>query len=109
MTDCSPRFERVSCLQLLGILNQETRHLSANGKASTVHTKLIGLMAAWIWRHNPERYAIENYEAARAHLEDGKPFQNSNIPPGYVYKPWTIDEMLRATAAGELHLDGDWE
>ncbi|KAJ5808969.1 hypothetical protein N7474_010238 [Penicillium riverlandense] len=103
------RFERVSCLQLLGILNQETRHLSAHAKASTAHTKPIGLMAAWIWRHNPERYAIENYEAARTHLEDGKPFQNSNIPPGHVYQPWTIDEMLRVIAAGELHLDGDWE
>lgn len=103
------RFERVACLQKLGIVNHEARHLSANGDAKQA-ARPIGLLAAWIWKHNPEQYAVENYNKALEHLLDGKPFQNTNIPPGHVYKPWTIDELLDAKKSGkEIELDGDWE
>lgn len=63
----------------------------------------------WIWAHNPERYASEMYEKAAQHLVDGAPFQNTNIPPGYVYQPWTMDRIYGMVKAGKaLKFEGDW-
>ncbi|KAJ5931007.1 hypothetical protein N7466_006500 [Penicillium verhagenii] len=102
------RFERVACLQMLGVLNHQMRHRSADAKVS--QAKPIGLLGAWIWQHSPEQYAIENYQLALANLAGQGSFQNTNTPPGYIYKPWTIDELLKATEEGEeIVLDGDWE
>jgi len=45
-----------------------------------------------------------------AHLTKGTPFTNSNIPPGMVWRPWTIEGLLAARERGEQTvLDGDWE
>ena len=104
--DTSHRFERVACLQLLGILNQETRN-QPSGEAKI--SKPIGLTASWIWSHDPERYAIDNFDKARDFLVNGASFQNTNLPSGYTYKPWTIDEVLEKAAKGEFPLEGDWE
>jgi hypothetical protein len=42
-------------------------------------------------------------------LVDDAPFSNTNIPPGHVYKPWTIEDLLGAKERGEeIELDGDW-
>jgi hypothetical protein len=103
------RFERVACLQKLGIVNQESRHRVVTSN-NVKQSKSKGLLGTWIWRHDPERYAIENYEKALMHLVEGTPFSNTNIPPGHVYQPWTIDELLSASGRGEkIVLDGDWE
>ncbi len=48
----------------------------------------------WIWSHDAEKYAYDNYDKAAQHILEGTPFTNTNIPPDYVYKPWTIDEAL---------------
>ncbi|KAJ5730710.1 uncharacterized protein N7483_005218 [Penicillium malachiteum] len=102
------RFERVSCLQLLGVVNQEIRHRSVNAQPS--QTKPIGLLGAWIWEHDPEQYAIENYDKAMKHLADGCSFQNNNTPHGYSYRPWTLDELLSDKEMGKkIVLEGDWE
>ncbi|KAH0042719.1 monooxygenase, partial [Aureobasidium melanogenum] len=102
------RFERVACLQLLGVLNHELRNRSAEANAS--QTKPIGILGSWIWRHDPEEYAIQNYEKAKAHLTNGTEFVNTNIPPGHIYTPWTIDEILKAKEMGEqVVLGGDWD
>lgn len=84
------------------------RHRSSNAKAS--QAKPVGLLGAWIWQHDPEQYAIENYSKALDNLVSESPFQNINMPVGYVYQPWTIDEVLKAMEMGEeIVLDGDWE
>ncbi|KAJ5733861.1 hypothetical protein N7493_002647 [Penicillium malachiteum] len=102
------RFERVSCLQLLGVVNQELRQRSVNAQPS--QTKPVGLLGAWIWEHDPEQYAIENYEKAMKNLTDGCPFQNNNTPRGYNYRPWSLDELLKDKEMGnEIVLEGDWE
>lgn len=60
-------------------------------------------------RHNPERYAYVNYGNALRNIVDGTPFQNTNIPPGYVYKPWTLQDIYNTLAEGKkLKFDGDW-
>ncbi|KAJ5125332.1 hypothetical protein N7526_007509 [Penicillium atrosanguineum] len=102
------RFERVACLQKLGVVNHELRNRSSNADVS--QTMPVGLLGSWIWSHDPERYAIDNYGKVLAHLKNGTPFQSTNIPPGHVYKPWTIDELLQAKESGkEIELDGDWD
>jgi hypothetical protein len=102
------RFERVACLQKAGIVNHELRNRSSNADVS--QTKPVGLLGSWIWSHDPERYAIDNYDSVLAHLMVGAPFKSTNIPPGHVYKPWTIDELLQAKDSGkEIELDGDWD
>ncbi|KAJ5156319.1 hypothetical protein N7492_009122 [Penicillium capsulatum] len=100
------RFERVTCLQKLGIINHQSRHRSNNPSPS--QARIIGLTAAWIWEHDPERYAVEKYSAALAYLREGSAFQNTNIPRGYVYRPWTIDGLLSAKEEGQV-LEMDWE
>jgi len=84
------------------------RQRSSNAQAS--QAKPVGLLGSWIWQHDPELYAIENYSKALDNLVNGSPFRNTNIPAGYVYQPWTIDEVLKAMEMGEeIVLDGDWE
>lgn len=41
----------------------------------------------WVKRHDPEEYVYTNYGLAANHLLTGAPFKNTNIPPGYKYKP----------------------
>lgn len=103
------RFERVTCIQKLGVINQQARNRSADAKPS--QAKPIGLAAAWIWQHDPEQYAIDHYRSAFTHLVYGAPFHNTNTPPGYVYRPWIIDDLLNPKRNGQdLDLEKEaWE
>lgn len=110
VTDSSRRFERVSCCQLVGFLNQTSFLKPASrkkaGDGSANPTPEYG---RWIWAHNPEKYAYENYGKALRSLVDGTPFQNTNIPPGYTYKPWSLDELYGRIDKGEkVEFEGDW-
>lgn len=63
----------------------------------------------WIWKHDAEQYAYENYGKALLHLVSGTPFQNTNVPVGLVYKPWTIDDLRAFDQEGKkIELQGDW-
>lgn len=105
----SSRFERVSCLQAFGVQNQAKNNSAVEGakadpKKTAVH------MGRWILDHDPEQYAYDNYKKALSHVADDRPFTNSNIPPGLVYKPWTIDEIQQAKEDGKtFDLGGDWD
>lgn len=68
-------------------------------------------MSRWIWSHNPVQYARENYAKAMAAVINGTAFENTNLPPGFVYKPWTIEDELSREKKGlktELYDTGDW-
>lgn len=100
------RFERVSCLQASGVVNLDARNTKKHDQGENKYQIKLG---SWIVDHDPEAYAEESYEAALAHLEKGTPFKNTNTPPGMVYKPWTIDGLLKAKENGEpTILDADW-
>ncbi|KAG9666976.1 hypothetical protein KCU99_g9297, partial [Aureobasidium melanogenum] len=108
------RFERVSCLQAFGIVNREKAQGKAlDGGKQVSKTGSKGKHAQvgrWILRHDPEQYAMDNYRKAAMHLEHGAPFKNTNVPPGMVYIPWTINNLLEVHAKGEpTVLDGDWK
>ncbi|CAK4030915.1 FAD NAD(P)-binding domain-containing [Lecanosticta acicola] len=100
------RFERVSCLQAWGIANADDRDTNRHKQEENKFTLTIG---KWILDHDPEQYAKEKYAEALAHLKEGKSFQNTNTPPGMVYRPWTIDGLIAARERGEpTVLGGDW-
>ncbi|KAF3759960.1 hypothetical protein M406DRAFT_297286 [Cryphonectria parasitica EP155] len=104
------RFERVSCCQLMGFINQSHFLKPEWGTNVLADPKNYRPEYGWwVLRHNPERYAYVNYGNAFRNLVDGTPFQNTNIPPGYVYKPWTLKDIYDTLAEGKkLKFDGDW-
>ncbi|GJC85563.1 FAD-dependent monooxygenase CPUR_05423 [Colletotrichum liriopes] len=70
------------------------------------------LQGKWIWSHNPELYAKDNFCAARAAIEAGTDFENTNLPPGHKWESWTMDRELEKEATGvflqDLKNNGDW-
>lgn len=106
------RFERVSCLQAFGVVNREkSRGGPPKDRSKTIPSnKKDGHASRWILGHNPAQYALDNYHQALAHLELGTEFKNTNVPPGMIYAPWTIDDLLVAHADGKpTVLSGDWQ
>lgn len=94
------RFERVSCLQAFGVMNKDKRDVSKH-KDVGKDKKAFVHFGRWITEHDPEEYALENYDAARECLRKGEKWVNSNTPPGMVYRPWTIDGLMDAYERGE--------
>lgn len=74
------------------------------------HPELLESMHKnWTTTHNAEDYAYANYASCLQHLRQGTPFKNTNIPPGYTYKPWTVKELLHASESGLPDQDeGEW-
>ncbi|KAF9870378.1 hypothetical protein CkaCkLH20_12225 [Colletotrichum karsti] len=103
------RFERVVCAQKMCFKISEKYH-KTDWEAVAKNPKLVGrAVGDWVFRHDPEQYAVDNYGRCVNHLIAGASFANTNMPPGYVYKPWTVGEMLRASEAGhEIVDEGDW-
>jgi hypothetical protein len=65
----------------------------------------------WIWGHDTEKYAEENYTKCLASLRDEAPFENTNLPPGYVYQEWSLQSEQKRMAAGirsNLKENGYW-
>lgn len=70
---------------------------------------LIEQVGRWVNDHNPEEYVYDNWSKCVNHLVSKASFKNTNIPPGYTYQPWTIDELLKASAEERETVDpGDW-
>jgi hypothetical protein len=108
------RFERVSILQQTGFINREELHntdtaaVTGNREEANIGFFKIG---RWVWNHNPEHYAHDNYDQCLAHLETGAPFHNTNLPPGHVYQPWSLSsetKRMRAGIKSTLKENGDW-
>ena len=114
LTNAVHRFERVSILQRTGFINREELHtvdtsaIASDSKNATPGFFKIG---RWVWAHDPGRYARDNYDAYLAHLEKGAPFRNTNLPPGHVYEPWSLEsetERMKAGRKSTLKQNGDW-
>ncbi|OQV08773.1 FAD binding domain-containing protein [Cladophialophora immunda] len=108
------RFQRVSILQQTGFLNREELHhvdvaaIEHNPEEVTVGFFKIG---RWVWNHDPEAYARDNYAACLANLQEGAPFNNTNLPPGHVYVPWSLESermRIQAGVKSSLKQNGDW-
>ncbi|KAF7192510.1 FAD-dependent monooxygenase fsr3 [Pseudocercospora fuligena] len=108
------RFQRVSVLQQTGFVNRdELHHSNLKAMAEGPADAHIGFfkIGRWVWDHNAEEYAKENFEACLEHVRDGKPFENTNLPPGHKYQPWSLESETKRMEAGErstLKENGDW-
>lgn len=100
------RYQRVSCCQLNGFLNRERWHHTDFEAAKKNPEKLADMTGRWITEHDPEQYVYNNWKRCVDSLVTGQEFVNTNIPPGYKYYPWTIDEMMNGKNV-EL-IEGDW-
>ena len=104
----------MSILQQTGFLNREELH-NVNIAAITENSQVADVgffkIGRWVWDHNPEEYARDNYGTCLAHLIAGKPFKNTNVPPGHVYQPWNLESEKKRMQAGiksNLKQNGDW-
>ncbi|KAI1806444.1 FAD/NAD(P)-binding domain-containing protein [Daldinia bambusicola] len=105
------RYQRVSLIQHFGFVNVQDFHIEVDKKATQKYPLM--LMGKWLWAHDPEKYATENFYKAYAHLETGSPFENTNLPPGHKWSDWTVEEELANQKAGiptilEFKSNGDW-
>ncbi|KAI0202001.1 FAD/NAD(P)-binding domain-containing protein [Astrocystis sublimbata] len=107
------RYQRVSVIQRFGIVSRQKIHhidmsLLDEGKNPFEGVWQLG---RWMWQHKPEDYARENFAAALGHLQEGKPFENTNLPKGHIYEDWNVESELKEQAAGiisQLMSNGDW-
>ena len=103
------RFQRVACAQKSGFKNREKWHHTDFEEAKKNPEKLLMQVGRWINLHDPEQYVYDNWRKCVNHLISGAPYEHKNIPPGYKYVPWTIDELLHASAEEKETVDeGDW-
>jgi hypothetical protein len=96
----------------MGYKNREKLHKTdwdAIGDNEAELEKLTQVVQSWVLRHDPEQYAIQNYDACASHLIKGTPFKNTNSVPGHKFKLWTVKELLEASDRGKPVIDdGDW-
>lgn len=93
----------------MGLKNRENFH-KTNWAFVKDHPEVpTSTIGSWLIYHNPEEYANNNFEHCISSIIAGNTFKNSNAVPGYIWKPWTIQELLSATDNGEEIFDeGDW-
>ncbi|SJL02130.1 related to fusarubin cluster-monooxygenase [Armillaria ostoyae] len=103
------RFERVSCAQRMGFKTREQWHHTDWDAIMQNPKPLSRIVGDWLAKHNPEQYTYDNYAACVKNITEGAPFTNTNTPPGYIYEPWTVQDLLQAAKEGRDVLDaGDW-
>lgn len=99
------RFIRNACAQKIGFHNanllQDTKwdDVKANARAANP------AMPKWIWSHDPEKYAYENYDKVVELVKQNKRLDEDetippNYPPGYRYEPWDIETIMKNKQAG---------
>jgi hypothetical protein len=101
-------------LQQTGFLNREELHTADIAAIEEKPEQAsVGFFkhGRWIWDHDAEKYARKNYAACLASLQEGRPFTNTNIPPGHVYQPWSLESEKKRMMAGirsNLKQNGYW-
>lgn len=103
------RFERVSLIQRMGLVNRANFHREDDDSAEQLQGRIT--QGKWLWGHKPEEYATENFAQVADHLLTGAPFQNRNVPPGYVHESWNLADQIAQETAGiviDLSKNGDW-
>ncbi|KAF5688103.1 hypothetical protein FCIRC_2077 [Fusarium circinatum] len=92
------RFQRVSCGQKMGFVNQQLKQ-HTDWDAIMKNPALIrSRYPKWVWSHDPEAYAYEKFAEALTHV-------------GHKYRHWTMKEVQEQIKAGqklEDLQDGDW-
>ncbi|KXH44086.1 hypothetical protein CSIM01_04390 [Colletotrichum simmondsii] len=109
------RIRRASTLQRLGFANRREMHREGGFEEVMKSAAKGGPMGLgkWIWTHDPAKYATEKFAEGRSHLENGTPFEHTNLPKGFKWEPnWTMQEEIEKEKRGihtpDLKMNGDW-
>jgi hypothetical protein len=109
-------FIRNSCAQKLGFSNAELLQDTDWDKVKLDPRRAAPKLPKWVWSHDPEAYAYENYEKAAQSMKKGIKMEDEdsfepNYPKGYKYEPWSIEKIMEDMRAGKpIDLGpGDWE
>jgi hypothetical protein len=109
------RFVRTACAQKIGFSNAELLQETKWDQVKLDPKKSVPKMPKWIWSHDPEVYAQENYAKSLESMKKGIPHDADdtippNYPPGYKFEPWSIEQIIEDKNQGrETDLGpGDW-
>ncbi|KAF2013035.1 FAD/NAD(P)-binding domain-containing protein [Aaosphaeria arxii CBS 175.79] len=110
------RFIRNACAQKLGFSNAELLQDTDWDKVKLDPRRAAPKLPRWVWSHDPEAYAYENYHKAVESMKKGVRMEDEqgfepNYPRGYKYEPWSIEKIMEDMRAGvpiELGA-GDWD
>ena len=108
-------FIRNACAQKLGFSNAELLQDTDWKSVQMNPKKAQPKMPKWVFAHDPEVYAYENWEKNLEAMKAGIPHDESdvppNYPPGYKYEPWSIDDIMDKMQRGEqVELgSGNWD
>ncbi|KAF2806385.1 FAD/NAD(P)-binding domain-containing protein [Mytilinidion resinicola] len=109
------RFIRNSCAQKLGFSNAELLQDTDWDKVKLNPRRAAPRLPKWVWEHDPEAYAHENYAKCVKSIKAGVAMEDEtsfppNYPKGYRYKPWNIEDIMEDMRNGkEIDLGpGDW-
>jgi len=110
------RFVRNACAQKLGFANAELLQDTDWEKVKLDPRRAAPRLPKWVWSHDPEAYAYENYDKAVESMNKGIPFEEEdsfapNYPPGYKFEPWSIEKIMEDMRAGKpIDLGaGNWD
>lgn len=108
------RFTRTACAQKIGFANAELLQKTDWAEVRSDPRKSSPRLPKWIWEHDAEIHAHENYSMCAESIHKGTRLEDSSIPPnyprGYKFEPWSIDEIMLDLREGkEVDLGiGDW-
>ena len=109
-------FIRNACAQKLGFSNAELLQDTDWDKVKLDPRRAAPKLPKWVWSHDPEAYAYENYLKSAESLKKGIDMKDEdafepNYPKGYKYEPWSIENIMEDMRAGKpIDLGpGDWE
>lgn len=110
------RFIRNACAQKLGFSNAELLQDTDWIKVKLDPRRAQPKLPAWVWSHDPEKYAYEVYDRVVDSMNKGVPMEEDtsyppNYPPGYKYEPWRIDDIMEDMRNGRpVELGkGNWD
>ncbi|EON65625.1 hypothetical protein W97_04864 [Coniosporium apollinis CBS 100218] len=93
------RFVRNACAQKLGFANAARLQDTDWEKVKLDPRVAAPALPKWVWSHEPEAYAYENYDKVVESMKKGIPFEDDdsippNYPKGYKYEPWSMDKIV---------------
>lgn len=110
------RFIRNACAQKLGFSNAELLQDTDWSKVKLDPRRAQPKLPSWVWSHDPEAYAYDVYDRVVESIRKGVPFDEDesfppNYPPGYKYKPWSIEKIMEDMRNGKpIDLgEGNWD
>lgn len=109
------RFVRTACAQKLGFSNAELLQDTNWDEVKLDPRRAAPKLPSWIFKHDPEKYAYENYDAAveavKNDVKAGEETWEPNYPTGYKWEPWHIEDIMEDMRNGKsISLGaGNWD